>query len=65
MTTDKILDVILFEVRENRKDIKNLRDSSIIMTTKFKLVVLGVSFISGFAGSILLAVITMKLKHFL
>jgi len=45
--------IILYEIRENRKAITNLQKNSIIMTTKFKLITIVTSSIFGVIGSII------------
>jgi len=46
----KIYEVIIYEIRQNRAEINKLKESSIVMSTKFKTVVFIVSLLSGSIG---------------
>ena len=51
-------DIILYEIRQNRKAIRDLERTSTVLSVKFKLVVLGASLLSGAIGSILISKLT-------
>ena len=54
-------DIVLYEIRQNRKAIRDLERNTIVLSTKFKVSVALVSFTFGTIGSILWT----KLKLFL